>query len=137
MDMTFIARIPLLLSLALAAGTPALAQPARQPGAVAQPAVASPAAAEAALRRVIGELQRGAPDYSRMSPDLAEATRQQLSAIKGILAQLGPLKSVTFRSVDPNGANTFVAAFEKGSTEWKIVLGQGGRIETLWFGPVS
>ena len=90
---------------------------------------------EEALRRVIGELQRGAPDYDRMAPGLAAATRQQLDGIKSLLGGLGPLKSVTFRTVAPNGADVFTVAFEKGSTEWTIALGDNGRIDGLGLRP--
>jgi CubicO group peptidase (beta-lactamase class C family) len=95
------------------------------------------AGTEEALRRVIGELQKGAPDYDRMAPGLAAATRQQLDGIKTLLAGLGPLKSVTFKTVAPNGADVFTAAFEKGSTEWTIALGENGRIDGLGLRPVA
>jgi CubicO group peptidase (beta-lactamase class C family) len=88
---------------------------------------------EAALRRVIGELQAGAPDYSRMSPALAEATRRQLDGIRANLAQLGRLTSLTFQAVGPGGADIFVAVFEKGSLEWRIALGEGGQVAALVF----
>lgn len=96
--------------------------------------VASPGT-EAALRRVIGEIQAGAPDYSRMSPALAAATRAQADAVKAALAQLGPLKSVTFQGVGPGGADIYLVAFEKGSLEWRIALGDGGQIVGLVFRP--
>jgi D-alanyl-D-alanine carboxypeptidase len=94
--------------------------------------VASPGTEEA-LRRVISGLQSGAPDYSRMSPALAEATRRQADGIKDALAQLGPLKSVTFQSVGPGGADIYLVAFEKGSLEWRIMLGDNGQIVGLVF----
>jgi hypothetical protein len=37
---------------------------------------------EAALRRLIDEIVRGEPDYSRMGPQLAEGTRLQLPAMR-------------------------------------------------------
>ena len=72
-----------------------------------------------------------------MSPGLAEATRQQVDGIKSALAQLGPLKTVTFQSVGPGGADIFVAAFEHGSVEWRIALGDGGQIAALIFRRVA
>lgn len=92
---------------------------------------------EAALRRAIGELQRGEPDYDRMSPGLASATRQQLDGIKTLLGQLGPLKSVAFKTVGPGGGDVYTVTFEKGATEWSIVLGENGRIEGMGFRPVA
>ena len=98
--------------------------------------VASPGTEEA-LRRVIGELQRGEPDYTRMGPALAEASRQQAPALKGALAPLGAIKSVAFQSVGPAGADIFIVTFENGSMEWRIMLGEGGRIDILTLRPLS
>jgi D-alanyl-D-alanine carboxypeptidase len=96
--------------------------------------VASPGSEEA-LRRVIGELQKGEPDYSRMAPGLADATRQQLAGIKGLLGSLGALKSVMFQAVGPGGGDTFTAVFDKGSLTWTIALGDNGRINGLGLRP--
>ena len=93
--------------------------------------------AEEALGRVIGELQRGSPDFSQMNPLLAEATRQQLERIKVLLAPLGTLKSVTFKKQGSAGDDIFVTTFEHGSLGWLIILGAGGRIDGLNFGPLS
>ena len=96
---------------------------------------ASPGA-EDALRQVIDELRRGEPDYARMAPALADATRQQLAGIKGLLATLGDLKSLTFQSATPNGAgDVFAAAFDKGSLLWTISVGDNGRINGLGVRP--
>jgi D-alanyl-D-alanine carboxypeptidase len=94
--------------------------------------VASPGT-EAALRHIIDSLQKGAPDYSRMAPTLADATRRQADGIKTALDQLGPLKSMTFQSVGPAGADIYIVAFEKGSLEWRISLDADGRIGGLIF----
>lgn len=91
--------------------------------------------AEAALRRVIGELQRGAPDYSRMSLGLADAIRQSLSAGPNPFASLGELKSATFKGVGPGGADIFIVGFDKGSDEWRIALDAAGVITGLTFRP--
>ena len=96
--------------------------------------VASPGT-EAALRKVIDEVSRGQPDYSLMSPALADATRQQLAAIQSTLVQFGAVKSVAFQSVGPAGFDIFIVTFEKGRIEWRIMLGEGGRIEGLTFRP--
>jgi D-alanyl-D-alanine carboxypeptidase len=96
--------------------------------------VASPGA-ETALRRVIAELQRGAPNYTRMSATLADTTRAQLDGLTRALASLGALKSVTFHSVGPGGADVYLVVFDKGSTAWRITLGDGDQIAGLSFRP--
>lgn len=98
--------------------------------------VAAPGSEEA-LRRVIGELQRGTPDYSRLSPRLADATRLQISGIQGMLAPLGAPKSVTFQGVGPAGADIFVVAYDHGAIEWRILLDENGQILGLNFRPAS
>lgn len=90
---------------------------------------------EEALRRVIGELQRGEPDYSRMGPRLADAVRAQADATKATLAALGTLKSLKFQSVGPGGADIYTAVFENGALELRIALGDAGRVDTLFLRP--
>lgn len=60
-----------------------------------------------------------------------------MDGIKTLPGQLGPLKSVTFKTVAPNGADVYTVAFEKGSTEWSIALGENGRIDGLGLRPVA
>jgi CubicO group peptidase (beta-lactamase class C family) len=70
---------------------------------------------EAALRRLIDEIVRGEPDYSRMGPQLAEGTRLQLPAMKAKLAALGPVQSVSFAGVGLEGADTYDVRFANGA----------------------
>ncbi len=91
---------------------------------------------EAALRRNIGELQRGEPNYDQMSPQLAAVTRQQLPQLKTTMAQLGALQSVTFTGVGPGGADIYQVKFEHGATEWRIMLGADGKAVSIGFRPI-
>ena len=91
---------------------------------------------EAALRRNIEELQRGEPNYDRMSPALADLTRQQLPQLKATMAQLGALQSVTFTGVGQGGADIYQVKFEHGTTEWRIMLGADGRAVSIGFRPM-
>jgi CubicO group peptidase (beta-lactamase class C family) len=91
---------------------------------------------EAALRRDIVELRRGQPSYDLMSPTLAEATRQQLTAIQSLLAGLGDLQAVTFKGVGPGGADIYEVAFAKGKSEWRIIMAADGKIESVNFRPI-
>jgi CubicO group peptidase (beta-lactamase class C family) len=93
---------------------------------------------EEALRRFIAEVQKGEPDYSRMNPQLANAVRQSLDQVRtSLLLPLGALKTVTFQEVGPGGMDRFDAAFEKGSLQFGIMLGENGRIEGLNLRPGS
>jgi CubicO group peptidase (beta-lactamase class C family) len=88
---------------------------------------------EAALRRNIEELQRGEPNYDRMSPQLADVTRQQLPQLKATMTQLGALQSVTFTGVGSGGADIYQVKFEHGTTEWRIMLGADGKAVSIGF----
>jgi hypothetical protein len=90
---------------------------------------------EAALRRSIEELRLGQPNYELMSPALADATRQQLPQLKSAVAQLGAMESLSFKGVGPGGADIYAVKFEHGSAEWRITLGQDGKIEGMFFRP--
>lgn len=92
---------------------------------------------EAALRRLIGELRTGKPAYDLMSPGLANATRQQLPTIQSTLRELGDLQSLTFKGVGPAGADIYQAKFDRGTLEFRIGLGKGGRIEACAMRPVQ
>ena len=91
---------------------------------------------EAALRRGIGELRLGQPNYELMSAALAGITRQQLPQLKIIIGQLGALESVTFRGVGPGGADIYEVKFEHGLTEWRITLESDGKVAGVGFRPL-
>lgn len=92
--------------------------------------------AEAAIRQNIADILAGQPKYDRMSPGLAEATRQQLPQLKTIFASLGAIKSVTFKRIEKSGDDVYDIEFEHGSTEWSIIMAPDGTIESLGFRPL-
>jgi CubicO group peptidase (beta-lactamase class C family) len=85
---------------------------------------------EAAVRRMISELQTGKPNYDLMSPGLAEATRQQLPQLQSMIVGLGALQSVIFKGVGPGGADIYQVNFDKGSLDYRIWLGADGKVES-------
>ena len=90
---------------------------------------------EETLRRYIDELGRGAPDYARMTPDIAAITRRDLALERAILAQLGPVRSIYFRAVSWSGVDIYTVHFANGSADWRIGLLKDGRIGGLALGP--
>jgi CubicO group peptidase (beta-lactamase class C family) len=98
--------------------------------------VASPGS-EAALRRVIDELRRGAPDYDRMSPALARQTRRRVADAQATLAKLGALQSVTFTGVGAAGPDIYRATFAQGTLEWRIWLNPDGWIDVFTYRAVA
>jgi CubicO group peptidase (beta-lactamase class C family) len=98
--------------------------------------VASPGS-EAAVRRLIGELRLGKPDYDLMSPALARETRRQITQQQATIAKLGALQSLTFKGVGPAGPNIYLATFEQGSLEWRIWLNLDGSVDVFRYRDVS
>jgi bla regulator protein blaR1 len=89
--------------------------------------------AEDAIRQDIADIIAGQPKYERMSPGLAEVTRQQLPQLKTIFGNLGKIKSFTFKRVEKNGADVYDIEFEHGSTEWQIVMTSDGILDSVGF----
>jgi beta-lactamase regulating signal transducer with metallopeptidase domain len=83
---------------------------------------------EAAVRLLSDGLATGKPDYSKMGPELADVLKKQLPSMQPQIASLGALKSVTFRNVTGQGADLYLATYEKGSMAWRVVLGPDGKI---------
>jgi hypothetical protein len=83
---------------------------------------------EAALRRLIAGIVSGKPNYGEMSPELAEATRQQLSMLQPGIAGLGAVRSVAFQGVGNAGWDIYAVEQEHGSTQWRIALRSDGII---------
>lgn len=98
--------------------------------------VASPGS-EAAVRRLVEELRTGQPNYELMSSDMARETRRQVTQHEATIAKLGALQSVTFKGVGPAGPNIYLAAFEKGSLEWRVWLNLDGTVDVFRYRDVS
>ena len=89
--------------------------------------------AEAALRRFLGELREGKPNYALLNPGLAGAVRQQLPDIQTNLVKLGALQAVKFKAVAPNGADIYEVTFANGTQEWQLSVAPDGKIESALF----
>jgi hypothetical protein len=90
---------------------------------------------EDALLAHIDALARGEPDYSRMTPEAAAATRRQAELDRAILTKLGAVRAVSFRGVTPFDSDIYVVHFAAGSAEWRIALANDGRIGRIALGP--
>lgn len=96
----------------------------------ASPALAvSPQQAEAALSGIIADVQAGNPDFSKMTPPIAEAVRASPDTGQQ-LAALGPARAlVPVKTTDPF---TFIVTFESGVVmNWTISFDAAGRINGL------
>jgi CubicO group peptidase (beta-lactamase class C family) len=89
---------------------------------------------EAMVRSTISQLRAGTPDYDRMSPGMANLTRQQLPTLQARVVGMGALQSATFTGVAPNGADIYQLKFDNGSLEFRIGLGADGKVESAAMG---
>lgn len=83
---------------------------------------------EAAVRRLIGWLASNTPDYAEMSPQLAEATREQLPVLHKMMTELGAVQGVRFVEVGPQGGDNYEVTFAGGVRRIGVVLGADGKI---------
>jgi hypothetical protein len=90
---------------------------------------------EQALRDYIDALGRGAPNYDEMTPQVATNTRQQLLLYRAVLARLGTLRAMSFRTVTTTGNDVYIANFSNGAAEWRIGLVKEGKIGRISLGP--
>jgi hypothetical protein len=88
-----------------------------------------------ALVRTIEEVRRGAPEYGRMSRELADAVRRQLPQLQAMLGALGAVESVFFRGVGPGGYDIYGAQFANGSAEFRLSVGADGTVDDITFRP--
>jgi bla regulator protein BlaR1 len=92
-----------------------------------QAQTASPGTEEA-VRLMIAGHQSGNPPYSRMSPELANAVREQLPRATPAFKQFGALKSIEFKGVGNQGWDIYDVRFENASVQYRIVLSDDGTI---------
>ena len=88
---------------------------------------------EAAIRSLFAGLLAGKPNYDEMSPQFAEVTRQQLAQLQASAQTLGPIQSVQFRGVSPQGADTFEVQHEHGKSTMLVMLSADGKIQGAGF----
>ena len=90
---------------------------------------------EAYIRRYIASLEKGQPDFSEMSPLLADAARQQSAYSEQTIKKLGAFKSITFKGVGHYGGwDVYTVSFEHGDTEWRIApIPADGKVLGLTF----
>lgn len=81
---------------------------------------------EAAVRLMLEGHESGNPPYSRMSPELAKAVREQLVSSAPVFKQLGPVRSIEFKGVGTMGWDEYRVRFENGTMQYKINMSEDG-----------
>jgi hypothetical protein len=93
-----------------------------------------PGSKEAVLRG-IADMQRGAPNYDRMSAPLAAKVRREASQTQSIFKALGAVESIFFRGVGPGGYDIYGVKFANGFAEFRLLLGSDGKADDVIFRP--
>jgi hypothetical protein len=88
---------------------------------------------KAALKHQIKAFEQGQPAYDDMSEELAFVTRPQIPRINRRFAQLGPLRSLSFRGVGISGWDVYEARFANGMAICRIRLASDGKVSGLLF----
>jgi beta-lactamase regulating signal transducer with metallopeptidase domain len=83
---------------------------------------------EAALRRLLDGMIQEKIDYSSLEPLMADALRAQEGAIKQMMNHLGPVKTVSFKSVGHQGWDTYEVQHANGKINYLITLAPSGKI---------
>jgi hypothetical protein len=91
---------------------------------------------EATIRRVSEEIARGEPNYDLLSPQMADLTRRQLAVMKERFSSLGPVESVTFVEVSPNG-DVYEVRYANGGLRWIISLTSDGKLASAGLQPLA
>jgi len=93
-----------------------------------------PGSKEAVLRG-IADMQRGAPNYDRMSAPLAAKVRREASQTQSMFKALGAVESIFFRGVGPGGYDIYGVKFANGFAEFRLLLGTDGKADDVIFRP--
>jgi hypothetical protein len=80
---------------------------------------------EAAVRKLIADIQTGKPDESMFTPD----GRDSLQQLQAQVSQMGTVQSISFLRVGPARTDIYRVESEKGSWTFRIVLSAEGKVE--------
>jgi len=90
------------------------------------------AGSEAALRTLLAGIWNGNLNYDGMTADVAQGFRNgSLADWEKKLISFGPVSSISFTRVAPEGVDVYDVKFEKDTREFRIGLDLNGRIEEI------
>jgi beta-lactamase regulating signal transducer with metallopeptidase domain len=91
---------------------------------------------EAIVRRVIESEEAGAPDYSDFGPGLLQAARSQQERMAALVKGWGPLVSIKFSGVTPQGMDRYTVTCQNAVFSTVITpLGPDGKVNGFAFVP--
>ena len=93
------------------------------------------AGSKESVLRGIADLQRGSPNYERMSPSLATKIRRQAAELQAMMTAFGAAESIFFRGVGTGGYDIYGVKFARGSAEFRVLMTADGKAEDAVFRP--
>jgi len=91
---------------------------------------------EAALRRFLDGLAKGAPNYADLAPEFADTVRERLASTKADFDRFGGVQSMAFRDIDMMGGDTYEVTFAKGRAQVTLLMGADGKIVGMGYRPL-
>jgi len=85
--------------------------------------------------RGISDMQRGVPNYERMSAALAAKIRSLAPDLQSMFQVLGAVETIFFRGVGPGGYDIYGVKFANGLAEFRLLMGADGKAEDVIFRP--
>jgi len=86
------------------------------------------------LRQLIAKLTEGRrPNYEQMTSRVASQIRSDAVGDQRIFSELGPLISISFEQVEPNGVDMYRLRFKNGGGVAQISLNEVGRIQYILY----
>jgi len=92
---------------------------------------------EAALRRLVDAVARNEPNYEEMVAPLQYLIRTQLPQLRVHASCFGPVVSVSFQGVGNLGYDVFDVKRERGSEQYRILVGSDGMIANVQIVPTN
>ena len=132
-DISVPAQDALKVALQRLGGKPASAVTAASLKQVFTPRSTPLGGSETAVRELVAGLVSGKPDYANMSPEQANATREQLPQLQHLLLPLGELRSTKFRQVGMMGADQYEVSFDRGTLTVAVLVDSNGKILAAMF----
>ena len=87
---------------------------------------------EAALRRLIEELQHGDPSYRLLADGTAHIAREQLPFLRALYTKLGAIQAVSFVELDSIGDEVYDVTLASGSIRLALTLWPDGKTALAW-----
>jgi len=86
------------------------------------------AGTQAALTRILTDLEAGRPDYASMSRFAAESIRDSLGSLQIELRSYGPRRAVSFAGVTPQGLDVYRIEYPRGLLRGEVKLAADGKV---------